>query len=181
MDKHKAKLQTWPFGEIESSLVQVQFRGLRRKLPISLKPGWQCTHPELADVLCLPGRAAMSPAVTRGHALPLAAWLRLAEQHKQQPRCHWAAAPETSSQTSANGARLYDVRSALSKPDSAELLVAPHPPSTAGAGFGHLSNPSASTSGEHIAPGLGQPNPFPSPQRKGKEGGRLWAWVISCS
>lgn len=88
MDKHKAKLQTWPFGEIESSLVQVQFRGLRRKLPISLKPGWQCTHPELADVLCLPGRAAMSPVVTRGHALPLAAWLRLAEQHKQQPRCH---------------------------------------------------------------------------------------------
>lgn len=39
MDKHKAKLQTWPFGEIESSLVQVQLRQLRKKLSISLKPG----------------------------------------------------------------------------------------------------------------------------------------------
>lgn len=50
-----------------------------------------------------------------------------------------------------------------------------------GAGFSHLSNPLAITAGEHIAPGLDQPNLFPSPQRKGKEGGRLWAWVISCS
>lgn len=39
----------------------------------------------------------------------------------------------------------------------------------AGAGFGHLSKPSASISAGHVAAGLGQPTPFPSPQRKGKE------------
>lgn len=58
MDKHKAKLQTWPFGEIESSLVQVQLRQLRKKLSISLKPGWQSTHTELADAPHPAGRAA---------------------------------------------------------------------------------------------------------------------------
>lgn len=58
MDKHKAKLQTWPFGEIESTLVQVKLRGLRKKLSISLKRGWQYTHTELADAPHPPGRAA---------------------------------------------------------------------------------------------------------------------------
>ncbi|XP_038004682.1 bis(5'-adenosyl)-triphosphatase isoform X1 [Motacilla alba alba] len=166
MDKHTAKLQTWPFGEIESSLVQVQLKGLGKKLSISVKPGWQRTRAELAAAPEPPGRAP-EPEGT-GPALSAA------PRPGSHSRRVLSTSAEPSPQTGAGRARLCDVSSLQSEANPAVPLLSPLPAS-AGPGAQEGQDPVTSATSGHrfcrTAPGLGQPNPFPAPREKGKESG----------
>lgn len=150
MDRHTAKLQTWPFGEIESSLVQVQLKGLGKKLSISVKPGCVTARPHRARRCCGAARQSLHYLASPGQHLQSPA-LRLGKQGTSVP-CQGSAGP-------------------------GKLCSAAVCASAASAGRGARQGQdlvTLATSGHRFwgtAPALGQPKAFPAPREKGKESG----------
>lgn len=153
------KLQTWPFGEIESSLVQVQLKGLGKKLSISVKPG---THTELADAAEPPGRVTLPgmwglrcPAAPRPcsrHPGALSSICReqpseRGEQGTSVP-CEASAVPGKLCSTAAGSSRR--------RPGRERGRGSTRSP----------QQPPAIACGERTAQGSGQPNTLPAPEER---------------